>query len=580
MFNHITAQYLQDRSLDSELSTMGKPIKLAILGYRNMKLICDYMKYCGTVSGIEYDIYSTAHTQVEIEVFNLESELHNFQPDVILILHSYEFTRKKYYSLSHEKREFFHVTFRENLTQLISVISQNHKSAQLIIDNFEDMLDEVHGNNSFNIGSSLRSQIIRINSELLNIAESNQNVHVFDKASLITSHGLQNIQDSGLLVNIDVPYKIDFEAKIAWGISQMISASIGNIKKCLIIDLDNTLWGGIIGDDGLNGIQLGGNGIGAAFKSFQFWIKELAKKGIIIAVCSKNEEDIALKAFINHPEMVLTISDVSIFKANWNNKAENIELIKNELNISFDSIVFLDDSKIERELIKLIHPSVVVPELPKDPAERLGFLRNLNLFESTSTNTTDRAEFYRENSIRSEAKKVGINIDEFLNSLELKSQTTSVTDINKARVSELSLRANQFNLRTIRYSENDIEQLIKDDHYYTYCTKLEDKYGSYGLVSVIVLSKKESGELFIENWFMSCRALQLGVEKLILNAIAADFSDSAHNLLIGEYIASGKNALVESHYPLLGFTSIKSGLWRLDLSTYSPFETYISSTLL
>jgi FkbH-like protein len=235
----------------------------------------------------------------------------------------------------------------------------------------------------------------------------------------------------------------------------------GKFKKCVVLDLDNTVWGGIIGDDGLENIQVGSLGIGKAFTEFQYWVKKLKNRGVIVAVCSKNTESVAKEPFEKHPDMVLKLDDIAVFIANWENKVDNIRKIQQILNIGFDSMVFLDDNPFERNMVRENIPGLLVPELPEDPAEYLEYLYTLDLFETVSYTDND-AERTRQYQI--EAQRITLfekftNEDDFLESLNMVSVVESFSKFNIPRVAQLSQRSNQFNLRTIRYTEADLEHI-------------------------------------------------------------------------------------------------------------------------
>ena len=235
----------------------------------------------------------------------------------------------------------------------------------------------------------------------------------------------------------------------------------------MILDLDNTTWGGIIGDDGMENIQIGSLGIGKAFSEFQYWIKKLKNRGIIVAVCSKNTESVAKEPFEKHPDMVLRLSDISVFIANWDNKVDNIRQIQSILNIGFDSMVFLDDNPFERNIVRENIPEICVPELPEDPANYLEYLYGLNLFETVSFSNEDsaRTKLYQIEAERAKVQKKFTNEDDFLKNLEMVSVIEPFNKFNTPRMAQLSQRTNQFNLRTIRYSEADIERISKSKDY-------------------------------------------------------------------------------------------------------------------
>ena len=301
----------------------------------------------------------------------------------------------------------------------------------------------------------------------------------------------------------------------------------GRVVKCVVLDLDNTLWGGVIGDDGLEGIQLNSHGDGEAFYRFQLFLRELLKRGIILAVCSKNEMANALLPFEKHPEMVLKRDDIACFVANWNDKADNIRHIRETLNIGFDSMVFLDDNAFERDLVRTLVPGVIVPDLPEDPADYVRAISELNLFETTTFSAEDlqRSELYRlEGLRRSEQASFG-SLDEFLKSLKMQMTIARFDPYHLPRIAQLIQRSNQFNLTTRRLTEADCADLMNDASFIPLYAKLTDRLGDHGLIAVVILERLE-GELAIRDWLMSCRVLKRGVEQALMKEVFQQAKES------------------------------------------------------
>nr|WP_246200135.1 HAD-IIIC family phosphatase [Maribacter luteus] len=369
---------------------------------------------------------------------------------------------------------------------------------------------------------------------------------------------------------------IDILPNVAAKTLDLISTLNGKFKKCVILDLDNTTWGGIIGDDGLENIQIGSLGIGKAFSEFQYWVKKLKNRGIIVAICSKNTESVAKEPFEKHPDMVLHLEDISVFIANWENKADNIRQIQSILNIGFDSMVFLDDNPFERNIVRENIPEICVPELPEDPADYLEFLYGLNLFETVSFSNEDseRTKLYQIEAERAKTAQKFTNEDDFLKNLAMVSTVAPFNKFNTPRIAQLSQRSNQFNLRTVRYSEADIERISKSGDYATFSFTLEDKFGDNGLICAIILQKENEDTLFVDTWFMSCRVLKRGMENFVLNTIVDYAKENGFHTIKGEYIPTAKNPMMKDHYPNLGFD--KDGtFFTLDVNHYQTKSNYI-----
>jgi FkbH-like protein len=414
----------------------------------------------------------------------------------------------------------------------------------------------------------------------MDLSREIKNLYINDVSLLQSRQGLVNIFDAKNYVSGDIVFNFDFIPYIAKGIVDMILSLAGKAKKCLILDLDNTLWGGIIGDDGVENIEIGELGIGKAFSELQHWAKQLKERGILLAVCSKNDYDTAKEPFDNHPDMVLNFDDIAVFIANWDNKADNILKIQEILNIGLDSMVFVDDNAFERNIVREFLPDVLVPELPEDPAEYLLYLRSLNLFETSSFSDEDivRTEQYKQESKRTEVRQSFINEDEYLKSLNMVSECKPFDKFTIPRVAQLTQRSNQFNLRTIRYTDDDIQKISESDEYLTISFTLEDKFGNYGLISLIIM-KKMQDHLFIDTWIMSCRVLKRTMENFVLNTVVETAKANGFSKIIGEYIPTKKNSMVKEHYKGLGFKE-EGSKWFLETKSYSTKKTFIEKKAL
>jgi|CZKP01.1.fsa_nt_gi FkbH-like protein len=555
-----------------------KKVKVALLGDSATQLLVKALKGYGYEVGYNFDIFEADYDQIDIQIYDSESELYKFKAEYIIIYHSTEKLLKKFYKLGNNDKTSFadrHIEYVSNLYRTIT----NKSKCKVIYFNFVETDDSVFGNYANKTASSFLYQVRKINYELMNLSQQNKNLFINDVASLHNTLGDAFCTDPKIYITTDLIFSLDFLPVVAKNITDIILSIAGIMKKCVILDLDNTLWGGIIGDDGMENIQIGELGIGKAFTNLQMWLKQLKQRGIILAVCSKNDETIAREPFEKHPDMILKLSDIAVFVANWDNKVQNINYIQSILNIGFDSMVFLDDNPFERNMVKTHIPYITVPDLPEDPSEYLTYLRSCNLFETASFTPEDeqRTQQYQEEAQRAVVQKQCINEDEFLLSLNMHSVVKPFDKFSIPRVSQLTQRSNQFNLRTIRYTEEEISAIADSDEHITLDFTLEDKYGDYGLISIIIL-KKQSDALFIDTWIMSCRVLKRGMEKFVLNQIAQQASKIGVKKIIGEYLPTAKNGLVKGHYNELGFTKCdgEDNLWILNLESYSDYSTFIS----
>ncbi len=360
-------------------------------------------------------------------------------------------------------------------------------------------------------------------------------------------------------------------------VARLAAAIVGRSRKCLVLDLDNTLWGGVIGDDGLDHIRLGqGSAEGEAFLAFQRYVVRLAERGAIIAICSKNDHAVARSAFDHHPDMQITFDDVACFVANWTDKASNLRHIAQSLNIGLDSMVFVDDNPAEREIIRRELPEVAVPELPEDAAGYVRCLAHAGYFESVGLTAEDlaRSDSYAANNQREAIRASVTDMEGYLDSLDMTLTAGRISPFDRLRAVQLINKSNQFNLTTRRRTDEELRLLLDDPHNIALAFRLSDRFGDNGLISVILARPDPAwppGELLIDTWLMSCRVLGRGVEVAALSVLRSMAMQAGAKALIGEYRPSGRNGMVEGLYGNLGFDRVPivaSGdavFWRLPL---------------
>ena len=555
--------------------TNFKTIKIAVLGDSATQLIVQAIKGYGYEEQISFECFEADFDQIERQTLDTSSDLYKFDPEYVLIFQSTQKFISKFYLFNEQDRDHFSEMI-SNKTKEVCDTLNSKLSCKIIISNLPETDDNVFGNYFNNIKRSAGYQIREYNYKLMNICQEYKNLFINDMNMLQNRCGSSLVFDPKMYITSSMVYSIDFLPIAAKNTIDIINAISGSFNKCLILDLDNTLWGGIIGDDGIENIEIGDLGIGKAFTEFQYWIKQLKQRGIILAVCSKNTEHVAKEPFEKHPEMVLKLDDFAVFVANWNTKVDNIKYIQSVLNIGFDSMVFCDDNPVEREIVKTYLPDVTVPELPEDPAEFLPYLCSLNLFETAtySHEDSERTKLYQQEAKRRDVQSEFHDEDDFLKSLEMVSVVQQFSPFSIPRVAQLTQRSNQFNLRTVRYDEEEIANIRKSREYLTLSFTLKDKFGDYGLISVLIL-KNEGNDLFIDTWIMSCRVLKRNMESFVLNNIVELAREKRYDSLVGEYLPTPKNEIVKDHYRDLGFTP-DNDKWKLDVASYEDQKNHIS----
>ncbi len=559
------AKTAKNESPSKKLVLMGdcatQHLATAIQGYSYLKGLCI------NVIDVDYNL-------IDAQILDPQSELYSEKPDFTLIYMCSEKLESAFAEC--KNKQHFAESMYEKISGYWSRINSNIQT-NILQFSFLENDDRIFGNYALKTPESFLFQVKKLNYLLACGCQQTKNAFLIDLNGMQSVYGQKTVKDNKLYYAAKMPITTEMLPETAKNVFDVISAICGNFKKCVICDLDNTLWGGVIGDDGLNGIQIGELGIGHAYEDLQHWLKSLKERGIILCVCSKNNEDTAKEPFEQHPEMVLHLDDISVFVANWEDKATNILNIQQTLNIGMDSIVFLDDNPFERNLVRSIIPTITVPELPEDPSEYLSYLKSLNLFEtaSFSEGDKDRTAQYQSEIKRQNLEKSFESYDDYLVSLEMVATVRPFDEFQTPRISQLTQRSNQFNLRTVRCTEKDIADYANDPDYITRYFMLRDKFGDHGLISVLIMKKIDPHTLFIENWLMSCRVLKRGMEEYIINSIASIAKENGFDTVIGEYIKTPKNAMVADIYPKHGFEPVGDDRFVLRTDNYVPQKTFI-----
>ena len=555
--------------------------KVALLGDTATQLLVTSIKGEAVARNMALDIYEGEYNQVERQLLDPTSDLYQFDASIVIIFQSTHKLCEYHSLLPTEKQELV----AEERQAFLASVCENPAfvDKKIIYFNYPEIEDTVFGSYANKVEASFSFQVRKLNYELMQLSRQYPNLFICDIAGLQNLFGRQFMFSPNVYMSTEMVLSVNALPYVASRVVDIIGAIKGQFKKCLILDLDNTVWGGVIGDDGLEGIELGhGLGIGKAFTEFQMWVKKLKQRGIIICVASKNNEDTAKEPFEKHPDMVLKLDDIAVFLANWETKVDNIRAIQSILNIAFDSMVFLDDNPFERNIVRENIPGITVPELPEDPGKYLEYLYSLNLFETASYSNADkdRTKQYQVEAKRISLAKTFTNEADFLKSLDMVSTVNGFTKFNTPRVAQLSQRSNQFNLRTIRYTEADISSMAENPDVIDLSFTLEDKFGDNGLIAVIIMKKQNEETLFVDTWFMSCRVLKRGMENFTLNTMVEYAKKKGFKRIIGEYLPTPKNKMVEQHYPNLGFSlsdeASDGAKYVLDVESYQPRECYIT----
>jgi len=527
--------------------------RIAIISSISTDFFEKFLKLQLYKKNISPKIYSSNYDSLSYEFLNPNSQLYNFKPDAIVILNNY-IDIKSFPRLFADKVEInswinSEVNYYKNIWKKAEKIS-----AQIFQTNFVIPISRQLGNLESNYIFSRSNCIRSLNLELINASPSF--VTFIDSNFFASYMGKDRWFSEKDYFLSKQGMSFDSMGFLSYGISSSITSYFGLINKCLVLDLDNTLWGGVIGDDDIDGINLDPNDpIGEAFLSFQKYILELKERGVILAVCSKNDIDIAKSPFMNHANMVLKLDHISCFIANWEDKPKNLITIADQLNLGLDSLVFFDDNPAEREIVKKMLKDVKVVDVPNDPAYYVRTLEMEMHFDWTNLSNEDlsRTDSFVSNKDRSALESESYDYNDYLSKLEMKSLIGEVEKRQMPRFLQLLNKTNQFNFRTLRFSSSEINKYKKTpERYKLLYISLKDKFTDYGIISCLITQKIDS-MCFIDSWVMSCRVFNRELEKMIINELVKIAQKWGCTKLYGQYIPTKKNKLIKDLYLDLGF---------------------------
>lgn len=570
------------RALKAELSAQGPFMrkKIALLGGSTTADLRSLLELFLLASGIEPVFFESEYNRFFEDGALSGSPLDEFGPDVVVV-HTTQrnVTRWPEASATPEQVDAllaselgrFELLWKRLLSKFSCVVVQN---------NFDAPPLEVLGH----LGSSAPSGHVRfverLNAAFAEAARAEPRLRINDIARLSAQVGLDEWASPAWWLNYKMAVSPAGAARLAHQTAKIIRAAYGRTKKCLVLDLDNTLWGGVIGDDGVDGLELGHETPrGEAFVAFQRYCLQLKSRGVLLAVCSKNDPAVARTGFL-HPDSVLKVSDFAAFHASWDPKPDGLVAIARQLNLGLDALVFVDDNPFERELVSRALPEVAVPKV-SDPARYAEVVDREGHFEPFSITQDDatRAEQYATEALRVEAQARFQDYGEYLQWLEMKAEIAPFAPKYLDRIAQLINKTNQFNLTTSRHSLAEVTAFAKSPEHVTLYGRLADRFGDHGLVSVIIAHALGEA-LHVDTWLMSCRVLKRDFEHAMFAALCEAAQKRGIVRLIGRYVPTPKNAMVAGHYESLGFTRLDDGTWSYELGkSPAPKSTPITRSL-
>lgn len=545
------------------------PFRLAVLSNSTIDLIVPALVASAARHGIALEVIQPSYDQVAQEALAPESKVNSSKPDAVLLALDYRALPLK---LSLGDEEASSATVPEAMGYLKALRDgiKANSNAVCIFQTFAPPVETLFGSLDRALPGTLRALVDGINRELAEYVPGSGDV-LLDVAGLAETVGLADWHDTALWNMAKFSFSDELIPLYADHVARLAAAMRGKSRKVLILDLDNTVWGGVVGDDGLEGINVAqGDATGEAHLALQRLALDLRLRGIVLAVSSKNAEELARAPFERHPEMLLKLEHIAVFQANWNDKATNIHAIANELCLGLDAMVFLDDNPVERGLVRKLLPQVAVPELPENVAWYARTLAAAGYFEAVTFATEDlkRAEFYQGNVKRARLQKQVGGVDEYLTSLAMTITFQPFDAIGRARIVQLINKSNQYNLTTRRYTDPEVAAAENDPEVFTLQVRLADIFGDNGMISVVICRPGESRVWDIDTWLMSCRVLGRKVEHMVLREILKHARAAGIHKLTGAYRPTDRNKLVVDHYARLGFTQLgqeAAGVTRWEL---------------
>ncbi len=531
----------------------GAP-RVALVGDVSLQILAPLLRLELAERGLPVALWEAPFGGLMQQALDPGSHLRHFGPDVIVVVLAAEGLRDRYFRRA-DGPGFVNEVLDE--TRALWGGLQRGKAGAIVQTTFVPPMERPFGSYGHRLGTAtFGGAIAEINARLRAAAQETPGVFLADIDNLASDVGRQQFLDRRHWVLAHALCAPDLLPRVARRLAAIVGATQGRVVKCVVCDLDNTLWGGIVAEDGIEGLALGDLDEGDVFRDFQWFLKSLRNRGVLLAVCSKNDEVVARRVFREHPGMVLTEADIAAFVANWEDKATNIRRIQQRLNIGLDSMVFLDDSTFERNLVRSLLPDVVVPELPEDPAYYLSTIESLDLFETTTHSAEDalRTDSYLQEERRQQAAAQAGSLEGYLQALETTAIVGRFSPTTIGRVAQLLQRSNQFNLTTRRYTEADCRNLADDPATLPFWVRVSDRFGDFGIVAVVIARRRET-TLEIDTFAMSCRVLQRGVERLAIDTVFEAAARMGLLSVTGIYRPTAKNGMVESFYRDLGFAA-------------------------
>jgi FkbH-like protein len=558
-----------------------KPIRIAVLGGSTTNEVVDLWELWLLEAGFRAEFYQSEYGRYQVEAVHDTAALVEFKPDLVYV-HTSVGAIERFPPLQATDEEVAEAV-KQELRRFEAIWDSLEEKLGCVViqNNFEFPPFAILGNLDASIGGGHTRFVTELNREFARAAAARPKLVLQDVCSISARVGLDNWFEPDRWFSYKLATSLVGSRALAISLAALVRAIYGKTRKVLVLDLDNTIWGGVIGDDGVDKIQIGRETpVAEAYTAFQEYCLSLRNRGILLAVCSKNNEEIAKQGF-EHPDSVLKLEHISCFKANWDPKHENIALIAKELNLGVDSFVFVDDNPAERAIVEGQVQGIAVPNVGSDVSAYAGIIEAGRYFEQVSFSKEDveRAALYQENAERAVFESKFADYGEYLDSLEMTAEIDQFKPVYIERITQLTNKTNQFNLTTRRYTLAEMEAVMSDRDAIGLYGKLSDRFGDNGLISIVV-GKRNGDALDIDLWLMSCRVLKRDMEAAMLDALVERAQEMGVHTLRGLYIPTKKNGMVADHYAKLGFAletenADGSATYALEIGGYTPRNTHI-----
>ncbi len=571
---------LRDKLREKMRDQLGRELgltkfKLAILRSFTVEPIVPLLRSEAFAYGIDLEVHVGDFNTYVQDMLDSESSLYRFTPNAVVLAARTDQAAPELWrdfgDLAPEAAQQAAERVVRGYEQWIGAF-RKHSQAALIIHSLERPSSPSLGILDDQSEASQSGLFRQINRELRRIAEGFHGIYMLDYDALVARHGSEHWHDERKWLTARLPIAASYLLHMAREWMRFIVPLSGRIAKVLVVDLDNTLWGGVIGEDGMTGIKVGPEYPGAAYQALHRALLDLSRKGILLAVCSKNNLDDAMEALEKHPGMLVRAKHFAAMRINWTDKAQNLREIAHELNVGIDSLAFLDDNPFEREQVRAALPEVTVIDLGKNPLEYASAVRNCAAFERLTLSSEDqqRTEMYAAQKQRAGAEQNFQSKEDFFRFLEQEAELESVTDLTLARIAQLTQKTSQFNLTTRRYTEPQIAEMAKTPDWHIFSIRVRDRFGDHGLVGVAI-AHDEGEQCEVDTFLLSCRVIGRTVETALLAHLAKSAAQRGRKRLVGWFLPTKKNAPARDFYPQHGFerqeTNGTGSLWAMDLKS-------------